>query len=193
MDYKLLITNNYKTSKKVNILSGLYASPPNFGLPKQVSADIVDSEDTYSKIVSSFLVNPALIEFRKSTNNRQLNFYQQDMHGLDYGIEPVLTINKEERATTLKKHRKSKRGYIQTFLRTWVPEQWNICDTQERIAWKHYCYVELTLLPQQKFELEFALIQPANLSYISNHIPCFAQKIKNLQTLRENIKEQQSK
>src|SRR6185295_8308753 len=92
MPYTLLITNETDKKQYPRVLSSLYLSEKNYGLPEGVTFEAKDSEIKYENILAS-LMYPMIgyqlfVKFISSTKNRQLSFYHRNAHGSHIAIEP---------------------------------------------------------------------------------------------------------
>lgn len=149
MKIKLTITNTNKKAVVIKVLNCMYE------LPKGVSAK-VDSTVSYEALCEHFRHNPEMIRFMRSTNNRQLMFYIQDIHGFLSQPEPSLTITGKERK---KVWYSTEYGDDWEYKPKWNPKKWNIADTHERIIWDTKNISELKIGAYQKFEIEFKIVK----------------------------------
>jgi hypothetical protein len=156
MNIELKITNSNKKSVITNILCALNCSDDNFGLPSGISISVVNEQTTYEKILQHLTMQPLLICFIESTDNRQLFFYWQDAFGAKGQIEPHLTIDGLVRP---KKRVLIDGEFEYEYVKKRNPKEWNIADTHEKPIWNHCSFVELHLKAKQTFILEFTFLK----------------------------------
>lgn len=147
MKLKLKIENNNQEEIKATIFDVLSVNNKNLGLKEGIYIDVIDEKEikiNYQQFIKSIYVNPIIVEFIKSTNNKQLYFYWKDLYGCSGPIEPKLTIDRCERSWVVGE---------------WNPNKWNIMDTHEMLIWKIGNYIELNIKSNQIFELEFNIVE----------------------------------
>lgn len=158
---KLAITNPYKKP----VVFNLFEDGNKPALPVNAYTQTSNSWEAleYKKLVDQITIDPLIVNVQKSTNNRQLNFYNITMWGMKPGMEPSLTIDKKPRLTKkLNQYFTNDRDLIlcmtesMPYKTQWNPKKWNIADTQEHFLLTHNTTcIEATILPAQRFEIYF--------------------------------------
>lgn len=156
MEIIITLENKSDFEQKVVLLNALFdCGKINGGLPDSISAKVrinkaegfIDMD--YTNILNQIIFVPLIVGFTKTTNNRQLNIFMYNRHGLKYPIEPYLTISKQPRAKV-----KNEIGEM-VWKTKWNPERWNVADTGELFILDGKQIIELTIFPRQKFEIYF--------------------------------------
>lgn len=132
----------------------------NCGLPNGVAVSIKESPSyTYKEFLQHIMIVAPMVEVASSTNNRQIDFYFHDPHGMQAPMEPGLTKDGKPRPRKYFKVKYSDRFVYRDWdYRTkWNPKKWNAADTHEPFMLDISVLIELLLKPYQEFKLAFNL------------------------------------
>lgn len=140
MNLKLRITNNTEEDRIVKLLSKW-----NTFKKDGVLIETFNTDFSYEKLINYLSVEPVIIKFISSTNNRQLNFYNYDLTGSRWFVPPSFRVNKHGVKCVLNFNK-------------WNPEKFNIIDNNESVLWDFYRVVELNIKRKQVFEIEFIIL-----------------------------------
>lgn len=163
---RIIVANETNKPITVNLMNALDPA-----VPPGVSVEIMDCSVTYEQFIEYIRLCPVVIQFVRSTNNRQLFFNYTDRYGGAGGLEPQLTI--EGKPRPIKWMRQLEDGHafdISEFATKWNPKKWNIADTHEKLIWEFGFHVELNLKKLQTFEIDFNIISLPVIESITNEI-----------------------
>ncbi len=161
MKIVITIKNNSLNNQKVLLLNAMMD-----GFPDGISVSIriihpdgSFSDKTYNTLLEYTMMVPQLVNVIKTTNNRQLDFFNYDIRRFKHPCEPGLTIDKKPR------QRKQVKDYncgdigegfvwVWEYSKKWNPKKWNIADTGEWFILDGKCQlIELDILQKQEFEI----------------------------------------